>query len=230
MILTVIPARGGSKGLPGKNIKKLNGEPLINYTITAARKVFFDDQIIVSTDDEDIKEVAENIGLKVPFLRPAHLATDTAGTQEVLLHSLEFAESRGQKPEVLVLLQPTSPFRNAEHIKEALKLYNDDLDMLVSVKETDANPYYILKEENDLGYLENSKPGKFTRRQDCPKVWELNGAIYLINVKSLKKGPISDFKKIKKYVMDEISSLDIDNEIDWLVAEKILESKNPPVL
>ena len=229
MILAVIPARGGSKGLPGKNIKKLNGEPLINYTIKAAREIFPDDQIIVSTDDEEIKRTAENTGLQVPFLRPAELATDNAGTQEVLLHSLKFAENRGQDPEVLVLLQPTSPFRKAAHIKEALELYSNEIDMLVSVKETDANPYYVLKEENEHGYLENSKPGNFTRRQDCPKVWELNGAIYIINVHSLKEGPINEFSKIRKYVMDDYSSIDIDNEIDWLVAEKLLEVKNPPV-
>ena len=225
MTLAVIPARGGSKGLPGKNIKKLNGEPLINYTIKAAREVFPDDQIIVSTDDEEIKRTAENTGLKVPFLRPAELATDNAGTQEVLLHSLKFAENRGLNPEVIVLLQPTSPFREAAHIKEALELYSKEIDMLVSVKETGANPYYVLKEENKQGYLENSKPGNFTRRQDCPKVWELNGAIYIINVQSFKEGPINKFSKIKKYVMDDFSSIDIDNEIDWMVAEKILESK-----
>ena len=229
MILAVIPARGGSKGLPGKNIKKLNGTPLINYTIKAAREIFSDDQIIVSTNDEEIKRTAETTGLKVPFLRPAEFATDTSGTQEVLIHALEFAESRGQSPDVLVILQPTSPFREAVHIKEALELYSNELDMLVSVKETDANPYYVLKEENEQGYLESSKPGNFTRRQDCPKVWELNGAIYIINVQSLKEGPISKFSKIKKYVMDEYSSIDIDNEIDWLVAEKFLEVKNTPV-
>ena len=229
MILAVIPARGGSKGLPVKNIKKLNGEPLINYTIKAAREVFSDQQIIVSTDDEEIKKTAETTGLKVPFLRPAELATDNAGTQEVLLHSLEFSEDKGLNPEAIVLLQPTSPFRDAGHIKEALELYSSELDMLVSVKETGANPYYVLKEENEQGYLESSKPGNFTRRQDCPKVWELNGAIYIINVQSLKAGPINKFSKIKKYVMDEYSSIDIDNEIDWLVAEKLLEVKNPPV-
>ncbi|UJH91304.1 hypothetical protein LZ575_00415 [Antarcticibacterium sp. 1MA-6-2] len=138
---------------------------------------------------------------------------------------MKFSESNGLNPDVIVFLQPTSPLREAHHIQEALELFSNDMDMLVSVKETDANPYYVLKEENEQGYLESSKPGNFTRRQDCPKVWELNGAIYIINVQSLKDGPISKFSKIKKYVMDEYSSIDIDNEIDWLVAEKILEVK-----
>ena len=224
--LIVIPARGGSKGVPGKNIKALGGKPLIQYTIEAAHKIVPGNQIIVSTDSKEIKDVVENLGLEVPFIRPAELATDESGTQEVLLHALSFAEMNGLFPETLILLQPTSPFRNGTQIKEALKLYNGDLDMVVSVKETKSNPYYILKEENSQDFLENSKKGEYTRRQDCPKVWELNGAIYIINVKSLKSQSINAFTKVKKYVMDEISSHDIDTKIDWLLAEVILMEQN----
>ena len=220
--LVVIPARGGSKGIPNKNIKLLGGKPLIHYTIEAAREVFADEDIIVSTDSERIKEVAEATGLKVPFLRPAHLATDTAGTHEVLLHALEFAEQQGKKPDVVVLLQPTSPFRTAQHIREAIELYHPEIDMVVSVKETKSNPYYVLFEENEQGYLQKSKEGSFTRRQDCPRVWELNGAIYIINTQSLKAKPLNQFNKVKKYVMDELSSHDIDTILDWRVAEAIL--------
>jgi CMP-N,N'-diacetyllegionaminic acid synthase len=218
-MIVVIPARGGSKGVPGKNIKELGGKPLIEYTIDAAREVFDDKKIIVSTDSEKIKTSVESFGLEVPFIRPEELATDECGTQEVLLHTLSFVESKGLYPETLVLLQATSPFRNATQIKEALKLYNNELDMVVSVKETKANPYYVLREENSNGFLVNSKKGKFTRRQDCPEVWEINGAIYIINVKSLKSKQISEFVKVKKYVMDEASSHDIDSVLDWSVAE-----------
>ncbi|RKS50591.1 N-acylneuraminate cytidylyltransferase [Gillisia mitskevichiae] len=218
-MIVVIPARGGSKGVPGKNIKEFGGKPLIQYTIDAARDIFKDKDIIVSTDSEKIKTSVESLGLKVPFLRPAELGKDTSGSQEVLLHALSFVESKGFYPQTLILLQPTSPFRNSSHIEEALKLYNNDLDMVVSVKETKSNPYYVLKEENSQGFLENSKKGEFIRRQDCPEVWELNGAIYIINVKSLKSRQISEFKKVKKYVMDEVSSHDIDTEMDWFVAE-----------
>ena len=222
-MIVVIPARGGSKGVPEKNIKELGGKPLIHYTIDAAREIFEDKDIIVSTDSEKIKTSVESLGLKVPFLRPAALSTATSGSQEVLLHALNFIENKGVNPEMLILLQPTSPFRNATHIREALKLYNHDLDMVVSVKETKSNPYYILKEENMQGFLENSKKGDFIRRQDCPKVWELNGAIYIINIKSLKSMQISDFTKVKKYEMDEISSHDIDTMIDWGFAEYLLK-------
>ena len=224
-MLVVIPARGGSKGVPGKNIKKLAGKPLIQYTIEAAKALFDDNQIIVSTDSLEIKKTVEKIGLKVPFLRPESLATDMAGTYEVLLHALKYAETKGFDPSTLILLQPTSPFRKAAQIKEALDLYNSlksDVDMLVSVKETKANPYYLLKEENNEGYLENSKKANFTRRQDCPPVWELNGAIYVINVASLKKNTLSEFTKVKKFVMDEYSSHDIDTMLDWQLAELLI--------
>lgn len=224
-MIVVIPARGGSKGVPGKNIKKLGGKPLIQYTIDAAREIFEDKDIIVSTDSEKIKTTVESLGIEVPFIRPAKLATDESGTQDVLLHALSFVERKGHFPQTLILLQPTSPFRNATHIKEALKLYNNELDMVVSVKETSSNPYYVLKEENSQGFLENSKKGKFTRRQDCPKVWELNGAIYIINVQSLKSSQISLFTKVKKYVMDETSSHDIDTMMDWTLAEFYLNKQ-----
>lgn len=221
--LIVIPARGGSKGVPRKNIKVLGDKPLIQYTIDAAKGVFDDEFICVSTDDFEIKSVVEQLGLKVPFLRPNELASDTAGTYEVLLNAISYYESKGYFPDTLILLQPTSPFRTSEHIKEALKLYHESIDMVVSVKETKANPYYILFEEDRNGYLKKTKEANFTRRQDCPKVWEYNGAIYIINVKALKEKTISQFTKVCKFEMDETSSHDIDTLLDWRIAEIILQ-------
>lgn len=220
--LVVIPARGGSKGLPGKNIKKLMGKPLIHYTIEAARALFRDEQIIVSTDDLDIKSCAEQTGLNVPFIRPAELATDTASTVEVLLHALKVSEDNQYEPDTLILLQPTSPLRNAQHIKEAMNLFTETIDMVVSVKETESNPYYVLFEENENGLLKKSKAGNFTRRQDCPKVWEYNGAIYIINIKSLKQKRNINFEKVVKYEMKREHSIDIDTEVDWLITEVYL--------
>lgn len=222
--LVVIPARGGSKGLPGKNIKLLNGIPLIHYTIEAARRVFEDKYIYVSTDSTEIKSVVEQTGFTIPFLRPKHLATDTANSRDVLLYALDqFILKNKKEPDVIILLQPTSPFRKSVHIREALKLYTSNLDMVVSVKETESNPYYVLFEENESGFLKKSKEGSFTRRQDCPKVWEYNGAIYVINVKSLKKNDISNFSKIKKYIMPLNNSIDIDTELDFLMASLFLK-------
>lgn len=225
-MLIIIPARGGSKGVPGKNIKLLNGKPLIQYTIEAALAVTSQENILVSTDSTEIKEVVEYLGIEVPFLRPSELATDTTGSYEVLLHALEYYKGQGNIVDKLILLQPTSPFRTAVHIQEAMKLYNDDLDMVASVKETTSNPYYVLKEENESGFLEPSKKGSFSRRQDCPKVWELNGAIYIINPKSLTRMPLSHFTKVKKFEMDEYSSHDIDTHMDWIVAETLEANKS----
>lgn len=225
--LVVIPARGGSKGVPKKNIKLLNGKPLINYSIEAAQQVFENDIICVTTDSHEIKEVVENTtSLKVPFLRPDYLATDNAGTNEVLLHAVSFYEKEGYAADTLILLQPTSPFRTQAHIKEALKLYSNDIDMVVSVKETKSNPYYVLFEENEKGFLAKSKKSDFIRRQDCPDVWELNGALYIINIQSLRNGPIGSFNKIIKYVMNEADSVDIDSLFDWKLAEFYLDDLN----
>lgn len=224
--LVIIPARGGSKGVPRKNIKLLGEKPLIQYTIESAKKVFDNSVICVSTDDKEIETLVESLGLKVPFLRPAELATDTAGTYEVMLHAVHFYEATGYFPEVLILLQPTSPFRTEKHINEALALFDQSCEMLVSVKETKSNPYYVLREEDEEGWLVKSKEGNFARRQDCPKVYELNGAIYIIHVETLKSKPIHDFKKVRKYVMDERSSHDIDDMEDFSLAEILLLQQN----
>lgn len=220
--LIIIPARGGSKGVPGKNWKLLGGKPLIQYTLEASLEVTPRENIIVSTDSEEIRKVTEDFGVRVPELRPAELATDTSGTYEVLLYEIKKLENKGRFFDYFILLQPTSPFRTGKHIEEAMDLYSNELDMLVSVKETKSNPYYVLREENSDGFLIRSKKLEAKRRQDVPKVWELNGAIYVINCNSLKEKPMSNFKRVRKYVMDEYSSLDIDTNFDWILAEQMV--------
>jgi len=222
--LVLIPARGGSKGVPRKNIKLLGGKPLIQYTIEAARGVFDDALICVSTDDLEIKKIVEKLGLQVPFLRPDYLASDTAGTYEVLLHAIDHYEINGYYPDTLILLQATSPFRTPKHLEDAIDLYDSTCEMLVSVKETKSNPYYVLREENQEGWLVKSKESNFTRRQDCPKVYELNGAIYIMNVSALKQKAPHEFSKVRKYEMDEMSSHDIDGALDWMVAEHLVNN------
>ena len=225
-ILVVIPARGGSKGIPHKNIKPLNGKPLIYYTIDCARAICTDEDICVSTDDAGIISVVEEYGLKVPFVRPEELATDTAGTYEVLLHALDFYEKQGKHYDVVLLLQNTSPFRKVEQIKEALALYKDNVDMVVSVKECAANPYYSVFEEDSKGYLHICKgDGNITRRQDSPKVYEYNGAIYIMNAETLKTTHMHKMQKRVKYVMDDRSSFDLDTMWDWQMAEMMAKEK-----
>lgn len=222
-ILYVIPARGGSKGIPHKNIKLLNGKPLIYYSIDVARQLTTDDHICVSTDDEEIINVVERYGLKVPFKRPDYLATDTATTNDVLLHAVNYYESKGIHYDLLVLLQPTSPLRNATHVKDALNLYNDELDMVVSVKESHAAS--VLCSENEYGFLELTfnKSGKV--RQNFDSFYEYNGAIYVMNVTNLKEKGMNCFNLIIKYLMNEESSIDVDTHFDWLISEAIIKNK-----
>lgn len=223
--LFVIPARGGSKGIPKKNIKLLGGNPLIQYALETARNFTSDENICVTTDNDEIIEVLKLFNYSVPFKRPDLLASDTAGTYEVLLHALDFYKQMGRNYMKLILLQPTSPFRKPIHVEEANQLFSIELDMVVSVKESHANPYFSLVEEDENGYIQKSKPSTFSRRQDAPNVYEYNGAVYIINVTSLRKSPLSAFTKVKKYVMDDIHSLDLDNPLDWEFCEFLLEKK-----
>ena len=224
--LFVIPARGGSKGIPHKNIKELEGKPLIFYSIDVARKFTDDNNICVSTDDTQIISIVENYGLKVPFVRPDELATDNAGTNEVLLHCIEQYENAGAKYDGIVLLQPTSPFRREEDVHNAISLFDTTIDMVTSVRRAACNPYYDGYEEDSYGLLKISKgDGRIERRQDAPKVWQQNGAIYVINVNSLKLKGLSGFDKIRKYEMNEAHSLDLDNMLDWKIAEIMLRDK-----
>lgn len=225
-ILYLIPARAGSKGLPGKNIKFLGGKSLISYSINFAMKNIKDeDEICISTDDLNVIKIADNLGIDVPFLRPKELSSDTSTTYDVIMHALDYYEKGGKTFDCVLLLQPTSPFRNQEDFENLILTYNDDLDMVVSVKSSKENPYFTLFEEDELGLLNKSKSGNFQRRQDCPKVFAYNGSMYLIKVAALKSKTISEFKKIKKIVMPEERSIDIDTMADWIMAEFYLDKQ-----
>ena len=223
-VLVVIPARGGSKGIPHKNIKPLGGKPLIYYSIDVARQFTTDENICVTTDDAEIISVVEQHGLKVPFVRPAELATDTCGSSEVIQHAFQFFADKGIQYDAIVLLQPTSPFRKDEFIKEAVALYDESIDMVTSVRPAACNPYYDGFEENAEGLLKISKgDGTIARRQEAPKVWQQNGSIYVINPKSLLEKGMGGFTKIKKYAMPETYSVDLDTMLDWKMAEFIIK-------
>lgn len=228
--LYIIPARGGSKGIPRKNIKLLGGKPLIHYSIEVARELTDDAHIIVSTDDNEIAQVASQTGLAVPYMRPAHLATDTAGSREVIIDAMDYADRVGIRYDNVVLLQPTSPMRNADDVKRALELYSNEIDMVVSVVETASNPYYnCFETDAATGYLHVSKgDGKITRRQDAPKVWEYNGAVYVINPQSIRAMAIGEFSRKVPCEMPRERSIDLDTPMDWTIAELVISelSKN----
>lgn len=223
--LIIIPARGGSKGIPKKNIAPLNGRPLIDYTIKAAMEIAPAERIILSTDSEEIAAVAEQCGLPVPYRRPAELATDTAGSREVILDVMDWADRRGIGYDAVVLLQPTSPLRRAEDIAGAMTLYDDATDMVVSVAEARSNPYYNCFETDADGYLHVSKgEGLYTRRQDVPPAYEYNGAVYVINPQSIRKMALGQFPRRIPYVMPAERSIDIDAPIDLIIASHLLDS------
>ena len=221
--LFVIPARGGSKGIPGKNIKPLGGKPLIAYSVEVARQLAPDSDICVSTDDPAIADVVREMGLEVPFMRPDYLATDHCGTYEVLLHAVQFYENLGRNYDTLVLLQPTSPLRTALDVRRCLEAYSPDVDMVVTVVEAASNPYYNCYETDAEGFLHISKgDGSYVRRQDAPKAWEYNGAVYVINIDRLKQMPLSRFPRRRMVEMERSRSIDLDTPLDWMVAEAVV--------
>lgn len=221
--LFVITARGGSKGLPGKNIKDLCGKPLIAYSIDVARKFVDDEHICVSTDSEEIRTVVEDYGLKVPFLRPNYLATDSATSNDVLIHSVNFYKVHGREYKRICLLQPTSPLRSVEDVQGALDLYRDDIDMVVSVVKSHAPAVLCVDDENGFVQLVYNK--KAEGRQQLKDMYEFNGAVYVINVESLLEKGMRNFSSKTKYVMSKEHSIDIDDIYDFMLVESIMKMK-----
>lgn len=220
-IIALIPARGGSKGLPRKNIKSLAGKPLIEWTIEAAKQSRFIDRVIVSTDDEEIQQISLMAGAEVPFLRPAHLAKDETPGIAPVVHAIE------QLPEadIIVMLQPTSPLRTVEQIDEAISEFvNQRAQLLVSVTPSTKPPHwqYELSPENRL--LMNEAP-MLLRRQDAPRYYSLNGAIYIATVEKIVETEKFLTSETVAYLMDKESSFDIDDELDFYVCEQLMLQK-----
>lgn len=221
--LFVITARGGSKGLPGKNIKDLCGKPLIAYSIDIARAFTGDENICVSTDSQQIIEVVEAYGLKVPFIRPDELATDTATSNDVLVHAVNFYKSQGKEYRRLCLLQPTSPLRTVEDVQGALDLYRDDIDIVTGMVRSHAPS--ILNEENEEGFMVSVFNKKGLGRQYVKTMYETNGAVYVMNVKSLMEKGMKRFTRKVKYEMSKEHSVDIDDIIDFMLVETIMKKR-----
>lgn len=225
--LYIIPARGGSKGIPRKNIKELCGRPLIHYSIEVARALADDSHVIVSTDDDEIREVAEQTGLKVDYRRPEALGGDTVGSREVILDAMDYADRKGILYNKVVLLQPTSPMRTVSDVEGCLALYNPEVDMVVSVTEAACNPYYDCFETAEDGTLHVSKgDGKYTRRQDTPKAWQYNGAVYVINPESIRRMGLGEFPVRIPFEMPRSRSVDLDTPLDWHITEMLMKETN----
>lgn len=228
-ILVVITARGGSKGVPRKNIRNVNGHPLIYYSIKAALDagdLIY--KVIVSTDDKEIAEVAKKCGALVPFMRPAELSSDTAASLPVVQHAVKEVEKQDDITiDWSILLQPTNPLITSDDIKNTISLMTDEVTSIVSVVDAlDSHPVKSLK--LDKGYLkpyiENAPQA--IRRQDLEPVFKRNGAIYATTRETLINGNCLYGKKIKPCIMGAESAIDIDTEFDLKLAEFILGHKH----
>ncbi|MBI3269701.1 MAG: acylneuraminate cytidylyltransferase family protein [Planctomycetes bacterium] len=228
-VLCTICARGGSKGVPGKNLRPLAGRPLLVHSIEHARAATGIDRIVVSTDDERLADAARAAGADVPFLRPAELATDAAGKVPVLQHALRAVEAaEGRRYDAVLDLQPTSPLRSVEDIAGTLAtLERTGADIVFSVTESDRNPYYNLVELSPEGWARVSKPlpAPLVRRQDAPKVYVVNGAVYAWRREALLEAGRVIGDRSAVWVMPEERSVDIDREVDFLLAEALLSRR-----
>ena len=214
-ILGVIPARGGSKGIPRKNIININGKPLIQYTIEAAKGSKYLDRIVVSTENAEIANVAIKCGAEVPFLRPKELAEDETKTIDVLLDVVKKLNNLGDKYDYLLLLQPTQPLRKSFHIDEAIeKIIDENVESLISVSEVREHPILMkyIGENSEVKNLLGCSSD--VRRQDFQKIYKVNGAIYINKLNdNFNKGTSLNDNKLA-YIMDKKYDLDIDEPED----------------
>lgn len=229
-ILIIICARGGSKGVKEKNIKPLDGKPLIYYTIKQALGWGQSRHVVVSTDSQKIADIALKYGAEVPFIRPAKLATDTAPTIPVLRHALEFCERFYKETyDMIVDLPVTAPVRKFEDLERALKLFRKrNPKTLVSVVPAHRNPYFNMVEIDLGGRVRCSKSNdKVSRRQDAPVVYDMNNSIFIYSSKYLKdkRSTRSLSNNTVAYVMDPICGFDIDEEIDYKILELLVKEK-----
>jgi len=224
-ILGLIPARGGSKRLPGKNIRPLLGKPLIAWTIEQALESKYLDRVIVSTDSKEIAEISKKYGADVPFIRPYELATDESKSIDVSLHVIKWMEENHKSYDLLMLLQPTSPLRNSSDIDKAIELFFEkDASAIISVCETENHPYWsnILPPDHCMkNFLKKHLSNK--NKQDLPVFYRLNGAIYLAYWNYLKQNKTFFGSNTFAYVMPKERSLDIDEELDFIQAEILME-------
>lgn len=224
MMLAVIPARGGSKGVPGKNIKELAGRPLIAYTIEAALASNIFSNVIVSTDSREIADVALRCGAEVPFLRPDEISGDEVSSDDVILHALTYCREHGVPCDTVCKLQPTSPLRNSSHLQEAYCLFQEKkADFLVSVCECEHSPLWTGKLEDDLR-MDHFMTEEVRRacRQELPIYYRLNGAIYMGKTEQYMKNKSFFGNNSIAYIMKQEDSIDIDSQIDFKIAEIML--------
>lgn len=224
-ILGLIPARGGSKGIPGKNIKRLNHKPLIAYTIESAFQSSDLSKVVVSTDDEAIARVATDQDAEVPFLRPKYLAKDHSGSLEVVLHALDFYLKLGEYFDAVCLLQPTSPFRDSQLIDACIeKFICSSTDSLVSVREVphEFHPDWVFLDKAGKLKIATGREQLVKRRQDLAPAYYRDGAVYLVKSSVLLEQKSLYGQSIGYYVNTSSRHINLDTLDDWEKAERML--------
>jgi CMP-N,N'-diacetyllegionaminic acid synthase len=216
-VLVLIPARAGSKGVPNKNIRPFNGgNSLVERTIDIALSYFDPQNIVVSSDSAEALSQARGRQVTA-HARPAELASDTAGMQEVMLDAIQ---QYGAGKTFLLLLQPTSPFRKAIHIKDAISVFEQGDDAVVAMHDAKAHPMYTLFHLKD-GYVGKYEATQATRRQDLPRLLEVNGLLYLLSIEALQQNVWTAFDHVRPLITDHLDAIDIDTPQDWWLAEVI---------
>jgi CMP-N-acetylneuraminic acid synthetase len=227
-LLIIIPARGDSKRLPGKNIMELAGKPLIKWTIDLAQKLPYEKTIIVSTDSEEIAEVARRCGVKVPWLRPPEISQDSSTTTDVALHALDLIEDNFSDTDCIILLQPTSPFRAIEKLIEGIeKFISSGMKPVIAVSPVRQHPKWMFKIERDE--LKALMPSKnyYERSQDLEKIYIVNGNFYIITPNDLREQRTFFAESMKPIVIESNSEdIDIDTEEEFENAARLAEKRN----
>ena len=222
-MIAIITARGGSKGLPRKNILPFCGKPLIAHTITAARGCAGVDRIIVSTDDAEIAAVSRIYGAEVPFMRPEALATDQARSRDVVLHALSFFEGQGEVIETFCLMQPTSPLRTAADMNAAITMFCErDAESVISVAPYDHPVQWAMEIRDDQVLVPREKEN-FVQRQCLATYYRPNGAIYMFNTDFYKRSNDYIGSRTYAYIMPPERSVDIDTRLDFILAETVAQ-------
>lgn len=226
-ILVIIPARGGSKRLPGKNIKKIGCKPMVAHAILAAKGSKYVDRVIVSTDDPIIVKVAKKYGAEVPFIRPTKLASNTATTLPVLQHAVAYIERRDNfKPNLVILIQPTNPLVRSEDIDGTIeKIIATQTNSCFTVSEISQRPEWMYRVDSKKAKLFlNEDKGPTKRSQDLPRLAIINGTVYAIRYDTLmKKNLIRDNANTSIYLMPRERSVDIDDHLDFKIAEALMK-------
>lgn len=230
-VLAIVPARGGSKGVPGKNVRKLAGRTLLDYTALAARDSGVIDRIVLSTDSDEIADAGRQAGMEVPFMRPVALAQDDTPMLPVIQHAIESLAAQGWTTDVIVLLQPTSPLRQPSHVRDAVKmLHESTADSVVTVIEVPRHlsPDYVMRIDDGVLRPFLDEGARVTRRQDARPAYSREGTVYACWRATLERFGNIYGERCQPLMLDAADSLSIDSPADWAEAERRLAERQAP--